>query len=178
MDSTQAQIRLRPATLADRRRIFEWLAHSDITRSMLGPPDFPDAPIPSWAEFITDYIEHYFTASDPRAGCCYVIERTKEAIGQINHSAIIEGATELDIWLRGEELTGLGYGSQAIQILCEHLFKTYSCQRFYIAPSRRNKRAVRAYEKAGFVETADLPEGFNPDYEDTLVMQKEFEPDV
>ncbi|RAJ99855.1 hypothetical protein LX87_01551 [Larkinella arboricola] len=35
---------LRPATLSDRQSIYEWLAHSDLTALMLGPPTFPENP--------------------------------------------------------------------------------------------------------------------------------------
>ncbi len=35
---------LRPATEQDRRMIYKWLAESDITPSVMGPPYFLDHP--------------------------------------------------------------------------------------------------------------------------------------
>jgi hypothetical protein len=39
-------ILLREAEETDRRQVYEWLALSDLTPSMMGPPAFPDHPIP------------------------------------------------------------------------------------------------------------------------------------
>ena len=53
--------------------IYQWLAHSDLTSSMLGPPDFPDNDIPQWDEFINDYKMYFFDGTDPKAGRCFLI---------------------------------------------------------------------------------------------------------
>jgi len=53
-------VSLRPATIADRKSIFAWLTNSDLTHKMLGPPKFPDCPIPTWNEFLDGYPEHFF----------------------------------------------------------------------------------------------------------------------
>jgi hypothetical protein len=37
-------VALRLSTLADRRTIYDWFAHSDLTSSMAGEPLFPDEP--------------------------------------------------------------------------------------------------------------------------------------
>ena len=41
------RITLRPATKNDRRDIYMWLVASDVTASMMGPPTFPEVPIPT-----------------------------------------------------------------------------------------------------------------------------------
>jgi hypothetical protein len=43
---------LRAAREGDRQAIFRWLAESDLTPSMLGPRHFPDAPVPTWDQFL------------------------------------------------------------------------------------------------------------------------------
>ena len=178
-DITGNMVTLRPAVLRDRRSVFEWLAHSDVTRQMLGAPHYPDNPPPTWDEFISDYTEQFFTDFNPELGRCFIIEVNGEAKGQISYNKvwIEEGIVELDIWLGAKRHTGKGFGSDALNTICGFLFEEFGCTRFLIAPSRRNSRAIRAYSKAGFLETKVIPSWFVPDYSDSIVLIKELHPD-
>ena len=40
------KIQLRPATLEDKRKVFDWLTNSNLTIEMIGLPNYPDAKIP------------------------------------------------------------------------------------------------------------------------------------
>lgn len=167
-------ITLRPATPGDRREIYEWLAHSDLTSQMMGPPDFPDSPVPDWEDFRIEYPEYFFDGSRPALGRCFVIEVHSEAVGQINHDMIddTDHSTWLDIWMKSSAYTNKGYGSDAIDTLCNYLVDTFRCKKIFIAPSARNHAAIRAYEKAGFKRTSlRLPPEMS-DYKDDLVMVK------
>lgn len=167
-------VSLRPSTMEDRSMVFEWLCHSDLTRFMLGPPTFPDNPAPSWEEFIDDYAPYFFDGTQPRLGRSFIILLDGQPIGQVNHDRIYpkDRSTELDIWLSESKYTGKGYGTDALKILCEYLNREFGCKKFVIAPSRRNEWAIRSYEKAGFAETTQIPEGFSPDYDDAVVLVK------
>jgi RimJ/RimL family protein N-acetyltransferase len=167
-------ITLRPATPSDRRKIHDWLANSDLTSSMLGAPDFPENPAPTWQEFIDDYLPHFFDGSAPRKGRCYVILDGGQEVGQVNHNDVHDGGiTELDIWLASSKFLGKGYGTKALKLICELLVKEQLCRVFYIAPSMRNQRAIRSYGKAGFSITRDRPPWFVPDYDDAVLMKLE-----
>lgn len=165
-------VTLRPATMQDRRPIFDWLTNSDLTSSMMGPPIYADGKIPSWEEFKEDYKEYFFDSTQPQLGRCFIIEVNGEPVGQINHDRIYpeDKSTELDIWVKSSMYTGKGYGSDALQTLCAFLNVGYSCNKFVIAPSKRNTRAIKAYKKAGFVESAEPIR--SPDYFDTVVLVK------
>jgi diamine N-acetyltransferase len=158
----------------DRKPIYEWLACSDTTSLMMGPPDYPDSPIPTWEKFLEDYREHFFDGYYPLQGRCYVIEVDEEPVGQVNHDRIsrVDHSTQLDIWLKSRKHLNKGYGTAALETLCSYLHKTYDCRKFIISPSARNAAAIRAYEKAGFVPTDEIPEGFIPDYVDNVIMVK------
>jgi len=168
------QVILRPATLNDRRQIFEWLAQSDLTSNMLGPPDFPDNLVPTWDEFVSDYNPNFFTNFNPDGGRSFIIEVSGAGIGHINYNEIDRSinTVELDIWLADSQHCNKGYGTDAILTLCDYLFYNFNCKAIILAPSARNKAAIRAYEKCGFQTINESLEHFVPDYYDTVIMMK------
>src|SRR5690348_8303951 len=103
-DIIGGRVILRPAGPEDRRLIYEWLAHSDVSHTMLGPPTFPERPVPTWEEFQADYAAHFFDDSAPELGRCFLILARGEPVGQVSYNDIWvrEGRrqTELDIWMR------------------------------------------------------------------------------
>jgi diamine N-acetyltransferase len=145
-------VSLRPARESDRRNVYEWLARSDVTPSMMGPPLYAEAPIPSWEEFCNDYVTLFFDGTAPHVGRSYVIERDGAAVGHVSYSQVDldQGQAELDIWLRGEAECGKGYGPDALAALTRHLHETLRLKTFILRPSLRNVRAIAAYAKAGF----------------------------
>jgi diamine N-acetyltransferase len=167
------RVALIPATPEDITRIYQWLALSDLTSSMLGPPDFSDNAIPSWEEFQKDYNPMFFTDDDPYHGRSFIIDFENEAVGHINYNEFNPGTpVELDIWLSASRHCNKGLGTAAIKLLCDYLHTTLGCQEFIIAPSARNTRAIKAYQKAGFSITDNVPKAFTPDYTDTVVLKK------
>jgi diamine N-acetyltransferase len=146
---------LRPATVEDQRMIYEWFACSDSTPNMIGPPMYPESPIPSWEEFQSGWEPHYFDDSAPLRGRCFLILAEGEPVGQVNYNDIEEREgrkrTELDIWMRSEQYCGRGSGTDALAALIGHLAKWFAVEDFMVQPSARNPRAIRAYEKIGFV---------------------------
>lgn len=168
---------MHPATLDDRRAIYDWMVHPDIAPSMFGPPMFPEVPVPMYEAFCADYPLYYFDDSEPRRGRCFIIENEVTPVGHVSYSDIHErpDISELDIWMRDGSCCGHGWGPEALDLLCRHLQTTFGIHEFIMRPSRRNDRAVRAYGAAGFVEqpmtnerqTQLFGEG---DYHDTVVM--------
>jgi diamine N-acetyltransferase len=69
---------------------------------------------------------------------------------------------------------GRGCGTDALITLCQYLYDEFQCGRFYLAPSHRNTIAIHAYRKAGFLPTTQIPVWFVPDYEDTIVLVREW----
>lgn len=171
------RVSIRPATPDDRRAVYGWMARSDLTASMMGPPNFADAPIPTWEQFCADYIPCYFDGSDERFGRSYIIEEAGRALGHISYSRIEShpDCFELDIWMRSLADCSRGLGSTAIGLLCRRLRAGLGVSRFIMRPSARNTRAIRAYRRAGF-EMAPMTRteqiaAFGPgDYEDTVVL--------
>ena len=49
------KVTLRRARDTDRARIYEWHIGSDLTANLMGPPMFPDRPIPSPEQFSSQF---------------------------------------------------------------------------------------------------------------------------
>jgi diamine N-acetyltransferase len=174
-----ALVTLRPAEDSDRRAVYQWLAASDLTSSILGPPDFPDAHVPTWEEFCADYVSLFVDGSQPALGRSYVIERDGEAVGHVSYDRrhLPAGWAELDIWLAGGRFCGHGYGPAALETLVRRLHQTLGLTDFILRPSLRNARAIQAYAKAQFellpLTIAQQAEIYGPgDYNDTVVMHR------
>ena len=169
------QLLIRPARPEERKQIFDWLAHSDITHFMMGPPEYPDIPIPSWEEFCEDFPPYFFNNSQPLKGRCFIIESDGQSIGQVNHDKITGSpmTTEFDIWMKDSRYTGKGHGTGALCLLMDRLNKEFGCKRFVIGPSARNPRAIKSYQKAGFVIEPHAPLTFIPDCEDAVYMVRQ-----
>ena len=179
MVQRQVNVLLRPAVASDRRQVYDWLARSDVTPSMMGSPDYPDHPIPSWVEFCADYPPHYFDDSQPQSGRCFIVVAEGQNVGVVCYNAIKDEGrlTELDIWLRAEAYCGKRYGTNALEALCADLHEKYGVQEFIVRPSGRNRRAIAAYEKAGFellpLSPAERRQRFGEgDCEDAVVLLK------
>jgi RimJ/RimL family protein N-acetyltransferase len=171
------RVRLRPSRLEDRRAIYEWLALSDVTSRMLGPPTFPDAPVPDWAAFCADYSDEHFEGSKTEDARSFIIEVGGAAVGQINYDRVgmPEGCAELDIWMRSSQHCGRGWGSDALITMCQWLHERFRLTSFLIRPSERNERAIRAYARAGFerveMSAEEQTRRFGPgDYSDSVVL--------
>jgi diamine N-acetyltransferase len=181
MEIIGSKIKLRPAVLADRKKIYSWLVRSDLTSSVMGEPNYPDAPLPTLKEFCRDYNNSYFNPSGARAGRNFIIIAGKVEVGTVGYDLFDEDKSRviLDIWLRAKKYCGKGYGSDALMTICEYLNEKYKIRNFYISPSSRNKRAVAAYLKAGFkftkMQRNAAKKEFGVDiceYDDNIIMRK------
>ena len=174
------KIELKLARESDRKKIYIWLAQSDLTSSMMGPPDYPDYPIPSWEEFCGDYTLFFFNASGDGKGRNYIIVVNDEEVGTIGYDLLDKKKDRvvLDVWMSTEKYCGHGYGSDALNTLCNHIHKIYGITNFIIAPSARNKRAIAAYKKAGFEYVSTISkeeqekEFGKSEFDDNIIMIK------
>ncbi len=120
---------------------------------MMGLPRYPDHPIPSFEEFCKDYTPSFFNDSGNGKGRNFIITVNNEDVGTIGYDLLDkeEDRVILDIWMKAEKYCGRGYGSDALKAICNYLHEEYGITNFIISPSARNKRAIAAYKKAGFM---------------------------
>jgi RimJ/RimL family protein N-acetyltransferase len=81
-------------------------------------------------------------------------------------------AAELGIFIGEKAYWGKGYGAEVMRLLLDHGFKILNLNRIYLRVYENNHRAIRAYEKAGFVHEGRMrqAEYRNGNYEDVLLM--------
>ncbi len=159
------KVNLVPSTLDDKKNVYEWCFHSEITKSHAGPPDYPDAPIATWKEFfegIGGYEDYYFTGSQPERGGGFIILHNGIPVGFISYTCfhLQNSKAELDIWMNCEDNCGKGFGTDAIIALGEYLHKTQDIQELIMRPSIKNIRANKSYEKAGFKKSDKRPDEY------------------
>lgn len=174
-------IDLKPAQESDRKRIYNWLCKSDLTSSVMGPPEYTEYPIPTWKSFCDEYPLSFFNATGDRIGRVFIIVANGEDVGTIGYDLldIEKNRVVLDIWMKAEKYCGRGYGSAALHTLSVYIHEHFGITQFSISPSKRNKRAMAAYQKAGFeyIKTMDKQEqekefGLS-EYDDNVLMVKQ-----
>lgn len=79
---------------------------------------------------------------------------------------------ELGIFIGEKSQWSQGYGRMAVQLMVEHGFNHINLNRIYLYVHENNPRAIRAYERAGFVHEGRLRQDAYRDgqYLDVLVM--------
>jgi len=68
-------------------------------------------------------------------------------------------AAELGIMIGDKSTWDQGYGTETMQLLLRHGFETLNLNRIYLRVYSNNPRAVRSYEKSGFVMEGTLRQG-------------------
>jgi len=156
---------------------------------MMGPPRFPDHPIPTWEQFCADYEDRFFRPDGDGFQQLFVISAEQREIGGISYDGLDtwHGIAELDIWTGSSADWGHGWGSMAIRELSGRLLRHPAVESLIMRPSRRNLRAIAAYRKAGFTlydpvlhQLPELVFSTGLDYADAvvLVLQRSLAPNA
>lgn len=163
------RVRLRAPTRSDLPRFVDWLNDPEVTAGLLItlPMSLEDE-------------EAWFTSmlSRPLAEHPMVIEIQQGnewvAVGNCGFHNIDwrARAAEVGIFIGEKSLWNQGYGSEAMSLLLTHGFKTLNLNRIALDVYETNPRAIRAYEKVGFVHEGRKRQAMykNGKYIDILIM--------
>ena len=108
----------------------------------------------------------------------FVIETLKnqEIIGtcQLFNINWVHRNAELQIRIGEVDSQSKGYGSEAVKLLCEFGFKDLNLHRIFLQVFADNSRAIKSYEKCGFIREGTQPEAAFVDgqWKDVLCMGK------
>jgi RimJ/RimL family protein N-acetyltransferase len=101
-------------------------------------------------------------------------ENSWTSIGNLGFSRIdwrVRSA-EFGICIGEKSYWNQGYGSEAVHLLLEYGFKTLNLNRIFLRVFATNPRAIRSYEKVGFILEGNLRQAYFDDgkYIDVLIM--------
>lgn len=159
-----SRIRLRPIEPRDVTRMLEWDEDDEITRYINKRFPSPD----SWEEW-------FGQVKSRRRRLALAIDTVKgEFIGDIQLEQICwrSGAAELRICIGEKRYWSRGYGAEAIKVLLDYAFDRLGLKSVYLRVYRSNHRAIRCYEKVGFVKEGILRAGSRAreGFEDLVLM--------
>jgi len=163
------RIRLRAIERDDLPRYVLWLNDPEVLQGIgLGSP------------LSTPQEEHWFekVLEHPVEQQPLVIEiQMNEAwipVGNIAFDSIawVDRAAEVGIVIGEKKFWNQGYGSEAMQLMLRHGFNDLNLNRVYLRVFATNPRAIKSYEKAGFIHEGWMRQAHfqNGQYVDVLLM--------
>jgi diamine N-acetyltransferase len=162
-------IRLRAVENGDVKKFHEWVNDPEVTRGLAMYLPMSMADEENWFNSLAKRdarekplaIEIRKGKNWKLIGNCGVFD-----IESVNSSA------ELGIMIGDKSEWNKGYGSEVMVLLLRHCFETLNLNRAFLRVHTENIRAVRSYEKAGFILEGRLREAVykSGKYEDVLFM--------
>lgn len=150
------KVSLRPLTLSDKETFYQWATNSDATPFWYG--ELYGDNVPDRQKFFNDWTDEYFSDASIRYKRSFAIVINSEniEIGQINYQLDQDEDNntvyDIDIIIAKDKHKGSGFGSEAISILDKYLSDTFPNVPFTIYALTSNSRAIKAYERAGFMQ--------------------------
>lgn len=143
------RIRLRAVEREDIPRYVAWFNDPEVTAGLMMHLPMSLADETRWFEGLAGRaIEERPLAIDRKVsdGWQHIGATGLEGIEWLNRSA------EFGIFIGEKILWNKGYGSEATRLMLKHGFETLNLNRIFLRVYETNPRAVRAYEKVGFVK--------------------------
>jgi diamine N-acetyltransferase len=163
------RIRLRAVERIDLPRFVEWLNDPEITAGLSMYLPLSQADEESWFDQMRKQpadqhplmIEVHSQDNWTPVGDCGF-----NAIDYHNRSG------EIGIFIGQKDLWDQGYGTESIRLLLKHGFNSLNLHRIFLRVFETNKRAIRSYEKAGFIHEGRLRQAQfrNGNYVDVILM--------
>jgi RimJ/RimL family protein N-acetyltransferase len=161
------RLRLRPIRRSDLPILRAWFDDPETTR-FWGQP----APLVAEDLFETDLAGRFRRFDE--AGYFMTELNDGTPIGRIEYERLdpIARSAEVMILIGSEEGRGRGFGTEAMVALLGYLFHQRNLYRVSLSVIAWNERAIRSYQKVGFVEEGRLRDDlfFDGRYHDQVVM--------
>ncbi len=174
------RIRLRGVEKSDLPRFVEWLNDPEVIAGLSMVLPLSQVDEEAWFDHVmkTPQEQHPLVIE-------VHLEDTWQPVGNCNFFNFDQRSrnAEIGIFIGRKDLWNLGYGTEVMCLLLKHGFNTLNLHRIALRAFATNKRAIRAYEKTGFVHEGRLrdAEYRNGSYVDVLfmsVLKPEWQADV
>lgn len=163
------RIRLRAVEREDVQKFHEWVNDPEVTRGLMLNLPMSLAEEESWFSMLSK--------RDPKEKPLAIEVKARQKWRLIGNCGIfdldsISRSAELGIMIGDKSEWNKGYGSEAMDLLVRHGFETLNLNRVFLRVYTENIRAVRSYEKTGFVLEGRLRQAVykHGKYDDVLVM--------
>ncbi|MCB0120349.1 MAG: GNAT family N-acetyltransferase [Anaerolineales bacterium] len=163
------RMRLRAVERDDVPRFHEWVNDPEVTRGLA-------LYLPMSMRDEEDWFERV-SKGDPNQKPLAIEVRKGKAWKLIGNCGVFDisftnRSAELGIIIGDKSEWNKGYGAEAMTLLLRHCFETLNLNRAFLRVYEDNIRAVRSYEKAGFVLEGRLRKAVYKygKYEDVLIM--------
>ncbi|MCR4430604.1 MAG: GNAT family N-acetyltransferase [Tepidanaerobacteraceae bacterium] len=135
------KINLRKVGVDDFEKIIKW--HQNKILIYLAGNRLPKNKEECKDRYLKNNLLHYILAIEDKSG---------NFVGEIeiNHIQWKEKIAELFMYIGEENLWGKGYGTEALSMFIDYIFKVMGFKTIYLRVYKSNKRAIRCYEKCGF----------------------------
>lgn len=132
----------------------DWINDTEITRYLGGAFTRPQ----TW-EQTEQYLRGFLTGDAGGVNFAIAEKESGRYIGQCNLLSIdyVARNAELAITLT-RQYVGDGLGTEAVRLLTGYAFRMLNLNKVYLKVHSDNKRAIRCYEKCGFVQEGVLRE--------------------
>jgi len=163
------QIRLRPIEREDLPRFVQWFNDPEVTKGLVLTTGFSLAEEESWFEaMLKRPPEEHPLAIDVHQDDTWI------HIGSCGFNKIDwrNRKGELGIAIGNKAFWDRGFGTQIMRMLLELGFGTYNLERVFLRVYANNPRAIRTYEKVGFVLEGRLRRAryYQGQYYDEIIM--------
>lgn len=179
---TGDRVRFRGVERGDLPTFVKWLNDPEVRQGILIHHPFSQAEEENWYnEMLTHPMDEHVLGIEARLSETHAVETLPppvqehwKLIGSLAFTNIDwrNRSSEFGIMIGEKGYWNQGYGTEAVRLLLKHGFCTLNLNRIFLHVFENNPRAIRAYEKAGFVHEGRLRQAEFKDgrYIDTLVM--------
>ena len=147
-------------TAADLPLLHDWLNRPHVAARWDGPVRLEDMPEKFGPHLVSDTVFGYLAHRDGKP-MAYVQAYDATHAGDGWWPDAAPGTWGIDQFLANEEDLGKGIGSQMVRQFTELVFERHRATAILTDPAPDNARAIRCYEKAGFVAVGETvtPDG-------------------
>ena len=163
------RVRLRAAEREDIKTFHRWVNDPEVTQELALYLPMSMVDEETWFNGMTQ--------RDPNEKSLVIEVREGMDWRMIGNSGVfgiewVNRCGELGILIGEKTEWNKGYGTEVMTMLQQHCFKTLNLNRIFLRVYAENRRAIRAYEKAGFVAEGRMREAVykNGKYDDVILM--------
>jgi RimJ/RimL family protein N-acetyltransferase len=163
------RVRLRGMEREDLPHFVDWLNDPEVTKGLALFLPLSQADEERWFEKLADRPpEEKPLAIDVKGGRDWTLAGSSG----FHNIEWNNRAAEIGIFIGDKSIWNKGYGTEAVRLLLRHGFETLNLNRIYLRVHGTNQRAIRAYEKAGFILEGRMRQAIykHGRYEDQLLM--------